>query len=69
MGAGAHCKPVRKPDMTKPYRASLAAWLVKNLPAVQETQVTSLGQEDLLEKQKAMHSSIPAWNRVAESQT
>ena len=61
MGAGAHCKPVRKPDMTKPYRASLAAWLVKNLPAVQETQVTSLGWEDPLEKKMATHSRILAW--------
>ena len=61
MGAGAHCKPVRKPDMTKPYRASLAAWLVKNLPAVQETQVTSLGQEDPLEGEMATHSSVLAW--------
>ena len=62
MGAGAHCKPVRKPDMTKPYRASLAAWLVKNLPAVQETQVTSLGQEDPLEGEMATHSSVLAWS-------
>ena len=33
----------------------------KNLPAVQETQVQSLGQEDLLEKGMATHSSILAW--------
>ena len=33
----------------------------KNLPAVQETQVQSLGQEDLLEKGMATHSSIVAW--------
>ena len=37
--------------------ASLVAQLVKNLPAMQET----LGQEDLLEKEMATHSSILAW--------
>ena len=35
--------------------------MVKNLPAVQETQVQSLGQEDPLEKGMATHSSILAW--------
>ena len=35
--------------------------LVKNLPAVQETQVWSLGREDPLEKEMATHSSILAW--------
>ena len=35
--------------------------LVKNLPAVQETQVCSLGWEDPLEKEMANHSSIIAW--------
>ena len=35
--------------------------MVKNLPAVQETWVQSLGQEDPLEKGKATHSSITAW--------
>ena len=34
---------------------------VKNLPAVQETQVQSLGQEDPLEEVMATHSSILAW--------
>ena len=34
---------------------------VKNLPAVQETQVQALGWEDPLEKEKATHSSILAW--------
>ena len=41
--------------------ASLVAQLVKNLPAVQETQVRSLGREDTLEKEMATHSSILAW--------
>ena len=34
---------------------------VKNLPAMWETQVQSLGQEDPLEKGMATHSSIVAW--------
>ena len=37
------------------------AQLVKNLPAVWETSVGSLGWEDLLEKRKATHSSILTW--------
>ena len=35
--------------------------MVKNLPAVQDTQVRSLGKEDPLEKVMATHSSILAW--------
>jgi len=63
--------------------ASLVAQTVKNLPAMQETQVQSLGQEDALEKRMANHCSILAWripwteepteagysNVVAKSQT
>ena len=41
--------------------ASLLAQLVKNLPAMQETQVQSLSWEDPLEKGMATHSSILAW--------
>ena len=37
------------------------ARMVKNLPAMQETQVQSLGCEDPLEKEVATHSSILAW--------
>ena len=40
---------------------SLVAQMVKRLPAIRETQVRSLGWEDLLEKEMATHSSIPAW--------
>ena len=40
---------------------SLMAQLVKNLPAMRETWVQSLGWEDPLEKVKAAHSSILAW--------
>ena len=43
------------------YWASLVAQLVKNLPAMQETWVLSLGWEDTLEMGKANHSSILAW--------
>ena len=35
--------------------------VVKNLPAMQETQVRSLGQEDPLEEGMATHSSVLAW--------
>jgi len=51
--------------------------MVKNLSAMQETGVQSLGREDPLEKGKATHSSILAWRiswteepgRVSKSQT
>jgi len=42
-------------------RDSLVAQSVKNLPAIQETWVRSLGWEDPLEKEMATHSSILAW--------
>ena len=42
-------------------RASLVAQLVKNLPAMRETWVRSLGWEDSLEKEMATHSSVLAW--------
>ena len=41
--------------------ASLMAQMAKNLPAMQETWVQFLGQEDPLEKGMATHSSILAW--------
>ena len=40
---------------------SLVAQTGKSLPAMQETQVRSLGQENSLEKEMANHSSILAW--------
>ena len=40
---------------------TLVAQLVKSLPAMRETLVRPLGQEDLLEKEMATHSSILAW--------
>ena len=39
----------------------MVAEIVKNLPAMLETQVQSLGPEDPLEKEMATHSSILAW--------
>ena len=39
----------------------LVAQMAKHLPTTWETQVQSLGQEDLLEKETATHSSILAW--------
>ena len=42
-------------------KTSLVAQRIKRLPAMQETWVRSLGSEDLLEKEMATHSSIPAW--------
>ena len=42
-------------------RASLVAQMVKHLPTMWETGVQSVGQEDLLEKEMATHSSILAW--------
>ena len=63
-------------------RASLVVQLVKNLPAMQETWVQSLGWEDPQKKGMATHSSIVAWrismdrgawqttvHRVAKSET
>ena len=47
-----------------PYWASLVAQLEKNLPAIQETLVQFLGQENLLEKGQATHHNIlglPWW--------
>ena len=35
--------------------------MIKNLSAIQETRVQSLGQEDTLEKEMLTHSSIPSW--------
>ena len=68
--------------MFQDFQASVAAQTVKNLPAMQETSIWSMGQEDPLEEALATHSSILAWiipvdrgawratiHRVANSQT
>ena len=44
-----------------PIKASLVAKMVKNLPAMQETRVRSLGQEDPLWKEMATHSNMLTW--------
>ena len=46
------------------FWASLVAQMVKNLPAMPETWVQSLGGEDPLEKAMAIHSSILAWKTL-----
>ena len=49
-------------DMTRqPFRASLVAQAVKNLPEMQENLVQPLDQEDSLVKGMVTHSSVPAW--------
>ena len=48
-------------SLEKPTRASLVAQRLKSLPAMRETWVQSLGQEDSLEKEMATHSSTFAW--------
>ena len=55
---GSHAQPNK---MVLKEGASLVAQLVKNLPAMQESWVRSLGWEDSLEKGMATHSSILAW--------
>ena len=43
------------------YRACLVAQMLKNLPAMKETWIQFLSQEDPLEKEMAAHYSILAW--------
>ena len=43
-------------------RVFLVAYMVKNLPAMPESRVQSLGQEEPLEKEMATYSSILAWS-------
>ena len=43
------------------FWVSLVAQMLKNLPAMRETRVRSLGWDDLLEKGMDTHYSIPAW--------
>ena len=58
-----HSSPLlpRKEIIVHLYRASLVAQMVKNLSAMQETQVLSLGREEPLEEGMASHSRILAW--------
>ena len=55
-----HGNPLKK-VLPLPLRASLVAQRLKCLPAMRETWVQSLGQEDSLENEMATHSSILAW--------
>ena len=48
-------------NRTSSFRVSLVAQLVKNPPAMHETPVGLLGQEDSLKKGQATHSSIPGF--------
>ena len=48
------------------HGASLVAQTVKNLPAMQQTQVQFLGWEDPLKKEMATHSSILAWKSYVQ---
>ena len=54
-------KPWHFFDLVNWSETTVMAQMVKNLPAVQEIQVQSLGQEDPLEKGMATHSSFLAW--------
>ena len=53
--------PVNLNSIAEKYWISLVAQMVKNLPAIQETRLRSLGQEDPLEDGMATHSSILTW--------
>ena len=66
MAESLHCSPEIITTLLIGYapiqnRVSLVAQIVKNLPAMQETLVKTLGKEDPLEKGMANHSSILAW--------
>ena len=52
---------IKNNQITIIYWVSLVVHMIKNLPAMWETQVQSLGKEDPLEKQLATLSSILAW--------
>ena len=54
-------KCYRLSEMCMLSAASVAAEMLKDLPAVQETWLPSLGREDALEKEMATHSRILAW--------
>ena len=56
---GDQCKEIE--ENNRMGKTSLVAQRLKRLPAMRETWVRSLGQEDTLEKEMATHSSIPAW--------
>ena len=55
-----HCPPYKNRANVAKIQISIVAQTVKNLPAMRETQVRSLGWEDPLEKEMAIPSSILA---------
>ena len=59
-GKGSGILTLKSDFMFQKHWASPVAQMVKNLPAMQETQVQSLGQKDPLEKGMATHSSFLA---------
>ena len=63
LGNGKNMVQKWKNEKSKDYRArdSLVAQTVKSLPAMWETWILSLGQEDFLEKEMATHSSVLPW--------
>ena len=61
LATSVHIPPAHKRHTPHPSRASLVAQMVKNLCAMQETQVHSLGAEDPLEKGMTAHSNVLAW--------
>ena len=64
LAVGDVCRATPSPSFNQTLKASGASWVtqtVKNLPAMQETWVQSLGCEDPLEKGMATHSRIVAW--------
>ena len=56
-----HLSKLRSQHWDIAINETLVIHMVKNLPAMQETQDPSLGREDPLEKGMATHSSILAW--------
>ena len=52
---------------TRHFSVFPGGWVIKNLPAMQETRVRSLGQEDPMEEDMATHSSILAWENPMDS--
>ena len=56
-----HCEVIKYFISQSSIMLSLVAQMVKNLPAMQETRVRSLGWEDPLEKDMTTHSSVLAW--------
>ena len=53
--------PLPEQSRNNEFQISLVAQMVKRLSTMRETRGRSLGGKDLLEKEMATHSSIPAW--------